>query len=50
MIVRLSAEQEAQIKEKLHASLNYPFNLRFNHVDSIAVQKNGKYEDFISSL
>jgi len=47
---RLNAHQEAQLEEKLHASLNYPFNLKFNHVDSIAVQKNGKYEDFISSL
>lgn len=47
---RLNTYQEAQLEEKLHASLNYPFTLKFIRVDSIAVQKNGKYEDFISSL
>ena len=46
----LSVEQEEQLRQRLQASLNYPFNIKFNLVDSIAVQKNGKYEDFISLL
>jgi len=47
---QLTAEQEKRLQQRLHASLNYPFHLRFNCVDSIEVQKNGKFEDFISLL
>ena len=46
----LTGQQEKQLKQKLHTSLNYPFNIKFNRVDVIAVQKNGKYEDFVSFL
>lgn len=47
---QMSVAQENQLVQILHASLNYPFNIRFDYVASIAVQNNGKYEDFISLL
>ena len=43
-------EQEKVLERKLHSSLNYPFDIKFIYVDAIAVQKNGKYEDFVSLL
>ena len=46
----LTADQKEQLVQRLQGSLNYPFNITFTIVDSIAVQKNGKYEDFISML
>jgi hypothetical protein len=47
---QLTAEHEILLQQRLHASLNYPFHLRFICVDTIEVQKNGKFEDFISLL
>lgn len=46
----MRAQQKKLLEEKLQTSLNYPFKIKFTLVDSIAVQKNGKYEDFISLL
>lgn len=50
METELDEAQIKQLKEKLHHSLNYPFKLDFIRVDTIPVQANGKYEDFISLL
>lgn len=47
---RLSEEQIRLLESKLHKSLNYAFKLKFHFVSAIEVQKNGKYEDFISLL
>ena len=47
---QLSSEQETRLKEILHTSLNYRFNIKFSLVEVVPVQKNGKYEDFISLL
>ena len=46
----LSQTQMKFIEQKLQRSLNYPFKINFRCVDSIPVQENGKYEDFISLL
>jgi len=46
----LSEEQTELLVQKLQHSLNYPFKINFCYVDSIPVQKNGKFEDFISLL
>ena len=46
----LDEEQTKLLVQKLQHSLNYPFKLNFRCVDSIPVQENGKYEDFISLL
>ena len=47
---RLNEEQIRLLEKKLHKSLNYAFKLKFHFVSAIEVQKNGKYEDFISLL
>ena len=47
---RLNEEQIRLLESKRHKSLNYAFKLKFYFVSSIEVQKNGKYEDFISML
>jgi phenylacetate-CoA ligase len=47
---RLSEEQIRLLGGKLQKSLNYAFKLNFHFVSAIEVQKNGKYEDFISML
>jgi len=47
---QLTKQQEEKLTKKLHSSLNYPFKLTYHCVESIPVQKNGKYEDFISEL
>lgn len=43
-------EQTKCLVEQIQSSLNYPFKLSFRCVDAIPVQKNGKYEDFLSLL
>jgi len=47
---QLSEQEEQQLTKNLQSSLNYPFTLTFNCVESIPMQKNGKYEDFITEL
>ncbi len=47
---QLKEQEIQQLTKKLHDSLGYPFKLTFNCVESIPMQKNGKYEDFISEL
>ena len=47
---QLNEQEVQQLTQNLHVSLNYPFKLTFNCVESIPMQKNGKYEDFISEL
>ena len=47
---KLNKEQMKSLTGSLQQSLNYPFKIDFHYVDSIPVQKNGKYEDFISLL
>ena len=50
MDAELSADQVRLFEEKLHSSLGYPFKIEFCYVADIPRQKNGKFEDFISSL
>jgi hypothetical protein len=45
-----SPKQSKRLEQQLQQSLNYPFNFDFERVDAIPIQKNGKYEDFISLL
>lgn len=50
MNAELTQAQTKALEQKLHLSLNYPFNIDLRCVESIPVQANGKYEDFISLL
>ena len=46
----MTEEKEKLLVQKLQRSLGYPFKISFRYVEEISVQKNGKYEDFISLL
>jgi len=46
----LDEVSERELREKLNEKFRYPFKIKFNYVDDIPVQANGKYEDFISLL
>jgi phenylacetate-CoA ligase len=48
--VELDAAQLARLTANLQDSLGHPFALHYTRVESIPLQGNGKYEDFISAL
>jgi phenylacetate-CoA ligase len=47
---KLTPVQTQDLIKMMHSSLGYPFELKFNYVDSIPRSAGGKHEDFISRV
>jgi len=46
----LDSSEREQLTNLIHHNLGYPFQLKFEYVDSIRRSDTGKYEEFISDL
>ncbi len=46
----LSPREQAAMRERLHGSLAYPYDIAFTRVDAIARRPGEKFEDFVSLI